>query len=94
MAVITNFEDGRMNFKILVLATRKFNYVVLSCFIQLWLIEKIVFGKAVFSHFPRSYEKDKAFYTNIHREGTAIPVLNRFFLLTDSLWLLFRRCIE
>ena len=67
MAVITNFEDGRMNFKILVLATRKFNYVVLSCFIQLWSIEKIVFGKAVFSHFPRSYKKDKAFYTNIHQ---------------------------
>ena len=53
-----------MNFKILVLATKKFNYVVLSCFIQLWSIEKIVFEKAVFSHFPRSFKKGKAFYTN------------------------------
>ena len=68
-----------MNFKILVLATKRFNYVVLSCFIQLRSIEKIVFEKAAFSHFPRPYKKGKAFYTNVHREGTAIPVFNSFF---------------
>ena len=37
------------------------------------------------SHFPRPYKKDKVLYTSVVLEGTPIPILDRFFLLTYPL---------